>query len=214
MKLLEVRMNKIFSPNMLKTFNECPYKYYLRYVKEISVPQKETPFEKGKKIHALANYYLRNNNIEKLESTLNSEEQKIWQTLKNNEYFNKTYVNSEYNLTCKIADFWIGGRIDAIVKDSNSYYIIDYKTGAIPKNPENDFQTIIYLLTVKKFFKDIKNLKFVYIDLKNNQNHVIEPKPEQYSKYENDIIQICKQINSTIYYEKNCNKYCEFQSIC
>ena len=49
-------MNNIISPNMLKTYDECPFKYYLRYIQQISAPQKETPFEKGKKIHALANY--------------------------------------------------------------------------------------------------------------------------------------------------------------
>ena len=57
---------EIFSPNMLKTFEECPRKYEFRYVQNISAPQKSTPFEKGKKIHALANYYLRNENVTRL----------------------------------------------------------------------------------------------------------------------------------------------------
>ena len=40
---------------MLKTYESCPKKYYYRYVENISVPMSSLPFEKGKKIHALAN---------------------------------------------------------------------------------------------------------------------------------------------------------------
>ena len=83
----------MFSPNMLKTFQTCRYKYFLKYIKQISVPQNTLFFEKGKKIHALANYYLRGDDISKLEKTLNSEEYGIWEQLKNNEYFQMNYVN-------------------------------------------------------------------------------------------------------------------------
>ena len=48
----------------------------------------------------------------------------------------------------------------------DNYYILDYKTGSAPKNAKYDFQTIIYILAVKEFFKTEK-VTFVYIDLKN-----------------------------------------------
>ena len=114
-----------FSPNMLKTFASCPQKYYFKYILKISMPQKSSLYEKGKKVHALANYYLRGDNIDKFEKTLNSEELQIWQTLKNNEFFKKTYVASEYNLSCKTGDYWIGGRLDALMKNEN---IVSYKS--------------------------------------------------------------------------------------
>ena len=150
-----------FSPNMLKTFKECPKKYYYKYIEKISVPQKSTPFEKGKKVHALANYYLKGEDISKLEKVLTPDETHAWNLLKSNEYFQKTYVNSEYNLSCKIGDFWVGGRIDALVKDGDDYYILDYKTGAVPQDPEHDYQTIVYLLAVSKFLKTYNSLTFV-----------------------------------------------------
>lgn len=78
-----------YSPNALKTFETCPYKYKFRYIDNIVVPQKLSYFEKGKKIHALANYYLRGDNIEKFEKTLNIEEQKIWKALKAMNIFKK-----------------------------------------------------------------------------------------------------------------------------
>ena len=197
---------------MLKTFEICPQKYYLKYIKQISIPQSVSFFEKGKKIHALANYYLRGENIEKMEKTLTREEQGIWLALKDNKYFQKTYVKSEYSVSCKVGNFWIGGRLDALVKDDKFYYILDYKTGSIPKNPEYDFQTIVYLLCLNK--KLGSNINFVYIDLKNNKNYLIE----RLTEYEEKILKICNTIekyqnNNEIEQSEKC-AFCEYKKIC
>lgn len=205
-----------FSPNMLKTFETCPKKYFFKYIEKISVPQKISLFEKGKKVHALANYYLRGDDISKIEKALNSEELRLWEILKQNEFFNKTYINSEYNLSCKIGDYWVGGRLDALMKDENNYYILDYKTGSIPKNPEYDYQTSIYLLSASKMYG--KNLKFIYIDLKNSQNCIIDFTPEKEKIYEEKLIEICNKITNTQFPEeieqsKIC-EFCEYKKIC
>ena len=207
-----------FSPNMLKTFETCPKKYYFKYIEKISVPQKSNLFEKGKKVHALANYYLRGDDISKMEKALNSEELKLWEILKQNEFFNKTYVNSEYNLSCKVDNYWIGGRLDALMKDDKNYYILDYKTGSIPQNPETDFQTIIYLTSTDKMLSNKKNLYFVYIDLKNNQNQIIEFTQQTKENYKNFLIKKCNMILNTKNFEekknrKNCT-FCEYNKMC
>ena len=205
-----------FSPNMLKTFETCPQKYYYKYVQKISVPQKTGLFEKGKKVHALANYYLRGDDISKMENALNLEEKKIWETLKQNEYFQKSYINSEYNLSCSIGNYWIGGRLVALMKDYNTYYILDYKTGSIPKNPKYDYQTITYLLCTSKMYGN--NVKFIYIDLKNNQNSIIDFNIEKAQEYEKRIIDICEKITTIqfpeeIEHSKMC-EFCEYKKIC
>ncbi len=212
-----------YSPNMLKTFKSCPLKYKFKYIDRISLPQKASFFEKGKKVHALANYYLRGDDISKFEPTLNENEKIAWNNLKNNEFFNKKYVNSEYNLSCKIGDFWIGGRLDAIVKEKSAiatYYILDYKTGSIPKNPEYDYQTMVYLLCLSSapFINSQDEIKFVYIDLKNNQNCVIAFAQEKKSEYEKAITTICSnieniQIPEDIEHQKMCD-FCEYKKIC
>lgn len=174
------------------------------------MPQKASYFEKGKKVHALANYYLRGDDISKLETALNTDERIVWENLKQNEFFQKSYVNSEYNLSCKVGEYWIGGRLDALVKDENFYYILDYKTGQIPKNPEYDYQTMVYLLCASKKFG--KNIKFVYIDLKNNQNCVIDFDKD----YEKPILEICDKIKNTqtsVERSKKCD-FCEYRKIC
>lgn len=222
-----------FSPNMLKTFQACPQKYKFKYVDNISLPQKSSFFEKGKKVHALANYYLQGNDISKLEKALNETEMTAWQNLKNNEFFNMAYVNSEYNLSCKVGAHWIGGRLDALVKATHTpnpsplkgegnevYYILDYKTGSIPKNPEYDYQTMVYLLCLSNatFVKPQNCLKFVYIDLKNNQNCVIDFKPQRQKEYEKAICEICDKIENfqfpeNIEHQKMCD-FCEYKKIC
>lgn len=207
-----------FSPNMLKTFETCPKKYYFKYIEKISVPQKNNLFEKGKKVHALANYYLRGDDISKMEKALNSEELKLWEILKQNEFFNKKYIASEYNISSRIENFWIGGRLDALMQDEQNYYILDYKTGTIPQNPETDFQTIIYLTSTDKMLSNKKNLYFVYIDLKNNQNQIIEFTQQTKENYKNFLIKKCNMILDTKNFEekknrKNCT-FCEYNKMC
>lgn len=208
----------IYSPNMLKTFLDCPQKYVFKYNEKIAVPQKESWFEKGKKVHALAHYYLRGDNITKLEPALSNEEKQIWETLKSNPYFQKKYVNSEYNLTCKVGDYWIGGRLDALMSDNDSLYILDYKTGSVPQKPEQDFQTMVYLLCVSKLYPQVKHLNFVYIDLKNNENHVVEFNDELRVLYEKAITVACEKIAALlppeeIVHNKRCD-FCEYRKIC
>lgn len=213
-----------YSPNMLKTFKSCPLKYKFKYIDRISLPQKASFFEKGKKVHALANYYLKGDDISKFEPTLNENEKIAWNNLKSNEFFSYKYVNSEYNLSCKIGDYWIGGRLDAIVKkhknESEIYYILDYKTGSIPKNPEYDYQTMVYLLCLSSapFITPQDEIKFVYIDLKNNQNCVIDFTQEKKVEYEKAITTICSnieniQIPEDIEHQKMCD-FCEYKKIC
>ncbi len=211
---------EIFSPNMLKTFQECEKKYELRYIKKINVPQPSAIFEKGKKIHALAHYYLRGDFIDKFLPQLTSEESQLWQKLINNEYFQKKYVNSEYNLTARINNYWVGGRLDAFMRTDNDYYILDYKTGAIPQNPQTDFQTIIYLTCADKILQkgwgNNYKLNFVYIDLKNNKNHLIEYTENNKEEYETLITTTCQKITTAQTFKKSPNrcKFCEYNKLC
>ena len=206
----------IYSPNMLKTYNVCPKKFYYKYVEHINIPCFTTPFDKGKKIHALANYYLQGVNISRIETALNSEEKQAWQTLLENPFMGKKCFNSEYSLSCKINDYWIGGRLDAVVYDNKDFYILDYKTGMTPKNPEFDYQTMVYLLCMDRILKDYNSLSFVYISIKEKKNHVIKFSPELKTEYEKQIKDICTKITKDKIYKETCDncQYCEYKSLC
>ena len=180
------------------------------------MPQPASFFEKGKKIHALANYYLHGADISNMINALDDEEKPVWQKLSENEFFKKTYVNSEYNLSCKIGEFWVGGRLDALMRDGDDYFILDYKTGSIPQNPEVDFQTMVYLMCADKKLKNYNSLKFVYIDLKNDQNTIIELTPERKKLYTKVLTEICKRITEETEYPQKTDScsFCEYSKLC
>lgn len=207
-----------FSPSMLKSFENCPMKYNLKFIEKINIPQNPTLFEKGKKIHALANYYHKGQNISKLENALLPEEKEVWNLLKNNKYFSMQCLHSEYPITAKINNIWIFGRLDAIVKNEEDYYILDYKTGSIPKNPEKDFQTMIYLICADAILPEKNSLKFVYIDLKNNENKLIEFTPDLKKLYLETLEKQCQEILSTNIFDNKKNtqhcKFCEYNKLC
>lgn len=227
-----------FSPNMLKTFDECQQKFFFRYIQKLNVPQRSKIFEKGKKIHALANYYLNGENIEKMEKTLTPDEKITWETLKNNDYFKLKVVNTEYNLSCKVDKYWIGGRLDAFMQsnpstlkaqgdDLSSFVILDYKTGNIPQNAQWDFQTIVYLLCADKFLNRnnssqksaYNSLKFVYLGLKKDIEKEILLTEDLKKQYEDKIVSTCKNldfaVNTNIFLKNtDCCKNCEYCKIC
>ena len=205
-----------FSPNMLKTYQTCPKKYYYKFVEQINVPASFLKFEQGKKIHALANYYLQKINISRIESALTESEKELWLSLLNNPFFQKTCLKSEYSLTCKAGDYWVGGRLDAVVKDEEKYYILDYKTGTLPKNPEYDYQTIIYLLCLDVLLENKMPLAFVYIDVKNSKNHVIEYNQKLKEEYTKLLSNACRTISSDTLFKccpEGC-KFCEYAKFC
>ena len=208
----------IISPAMMKVFEECQKKYLYMYVDKINLPQNKYFFEKGKNIHAMANYFLKGYDISKLENALSDEEKNIWNYLKNIEYFKFDTVNSEYQLSCKIEDYWIGGRLDALVKNNEDYYILDYKTGSIPQNPEYDYQTIVYLLCTDKLLKKYNTLNFVYIDLKNKDEKIIKLTDKFKSEYSEKLKQILLNIslvkNNPSIAKKNIKCKCDYYYIC
>ncbi len=201
-----------FSPNMLKTFKLCPKKFEFKYIKKISMPVNDEIFETGKNIHALASYYLRKENIDKMEAALNPAEKILWEYLKQVKYFGYECVNTEYNLAVKIGDHFFGGRLDALVKDGDKYYILDYKTGSAPKEAAYDFQTMIYLLCVNAFF-NTNNVSFVYLDLKNKTEVVIELTEELIQEYKKRLIDISDKIDKEEFSPAKCSN-CEFDIIC
>ena len=211
-----------FSPNMLKTFDECQWKFFLKYIQKISLPQRAKVFETGKKIHALANYHLKGEDTSKLEKALSVDEKAVWEKLKLSKYFAMETIGAEYNLSCKISNRWVGGRLDALVKDGDNYLILDYKTGQLPKEAEKDFQTIVYLLCADKFLNSkggYKTLKFVYIGLKNNSEKEILLTEDNKKLYEEKLIKTLKDVDFAVNakaFTKNADKckFCEYCKLC
>ena len=208
-------MFQLFSPNMLKIFEQCPKKFYFRYHKNYSMPTNDDIFEFGKNIHAMASYYLKKQNIDKMEKSLNDAEKIVWKYLKNIKYFSYQTIATEQHLSIKINNYYFGGRLDALVRDNNNtYYILDYKTGTVPKNAKYDFQTMIYLLAAKTFY-NTNNIIFVFIDLKNKSEVQIKLTDNLIKEYEASLLSTVNRIISSDFTKNNkeiCK--CEYNPIC
>lgn len=208
----------IISPAMMKTFEECQQKYLYIYIDKINLPQNKYFYQKGKNIHAMANYFLKGQNISKLEIVLTQEEKILWNYLKDICYFQYEVINTEYQISTKLSNHWIGGRLDALVKNNENYYILDYKTGSIPQNSEFDYQTMVYLLCADKLIKNYKSLNFVYIDLKNKTEKLIKFSNKLKDEYQNKIEKLLLNIDlvtkSHSELLKNNKCICDYYCIC
>ena len=207
----------IFSPQMLNTFQECPVKYFFKYVRNIQAPVLENTFIVGKNIHAIAAYYLKGQNISMFE--LSEKERLMWDILVKSEYFNLKTVRVESTVAAQIAGSWIGGRLDALVKnDNNDYFILDYKTGQIPKNPEENFQTIVYLLCCDKLLpSECNSLNFTYISVKTGDMRNIKFTETLKKEYEEKVIRIIediKRLHEPVIKRTELCKLCPYSKIC
>ena len=206
-------MIELYSPNMLKTYELCPKKFYLKYIENISMPVNDDIFEFGKNIHALASYYLKKENIDKMEKSLSHNEAEIWQYLKSCKYFSYDVINTEYSLSFKLNNVFCGGRLDALVKDKEYYYILDYKTGSAPKGAKYDYQTMVYLLATSIMFKT-DNINFIYIDLKNKTEVKIEFNKDLKQEYIDRLNKIILEIKKNDFNKKSNECNCEYNIIC
>jgi len=192
---------------MLKTYELCPKKFEFKYIKNINMPVNDEIFETGKNIHALASYYLRGQNIDKMEAALNNKERLLWDYLKSLEYMKLEVINTEYNLSANIGNCYYGGRLDALLKDGESYTILDYKTGSAPKNAKYDYQTMIYLLCVNSLFKT-ENITFIYLDLKNKTETSVKLDGTLIKEYTEKLSQITSKIEKGIFPPVKDNTVC------
>ncbi len=206
----------VISPNALKLFASCPGKFYYRYCEQIPIPSLDKNFITGKNIHAIASYMLKGVGIEIFENALTAYEKELWNFLKSNKYFSYDIVGIEKSISCKTGDFWIGGRLDALVKNGNDYYILDYKTGGLKENMVFDYQTMVYLCACDSLISEYDNLSFVYLDLKNKKEIKIDFTNELKNQYTDKLNNMCKKIEEfNIDNLKKCdNKKCEYFKIC
>ena len=182
----------IYSPQMLNTFQECPVKYYYRFVKNIIAPTLDSKFLVGKNIHALASYYLKAQDISMYE--LNDNEVMMWNNLKGCKYFSYSTKMVESTVACNVSGNWIGGRLDALVAKDEDYYILDYKTGEIPNNAKYNYQTIVYLMSCDKLISNYKSLNFVYLNVRTGEEEIITFSDTLNQEYEDKLTNIINDI--------------------
>ncbi|MCR5266109.1 MAG: PD-(D/E)XK nuclease family protein [Cyanobacteria bacterium RUI128] len=206
----------IISPHAFKLFAECPAKFYYRYCEQISAVTLDKSFQTGKNIHSMASYFLKGQNIKKFESALSDKEKELWSGLKENKYFSYEIVGVEKSISCRTGMFWIGGRLDALVRNGNDYYILDYKTGGVSDDMTYDYQTMVYLTACDMLLDDYNSLSFVYLDLKNKKEVVVDYTSDLRVEYTEKLQKAAERIdNFNIETFGKCNfTNCEYLKIC
>ena len=149
------------SATSLKTFLECPRKYYYRYIMHIKsheIPQDfPTEYQIGLDLHeALKNVYLKKTafsdkhelhreiykELERISgsSSLEAYQLKLWNKKLSSFVENEIarfdegtkVLECEKALTCNFAGMELTGQIDRIDTQENGLYVLDYKSGKYP----------------------------------------------------------------------------------
>lgn len=205
----------VISPAMFNLFKECELKFYYQYVEQINYPSLDENFIEGKNIHNLASYFLKGYSVEKYEAQLSDNELKYWSNLKKSKYFSYELVGVEKSLMMKIDEFWVGGRLDAIVKNGSDYFVLDYKTGGVNSDKTYDYQTMVYLLLCDKVFKDRDSLTFVYIDLKNDKEVKALFDDKLKKEYFERILSACNGMKNVTLNKTVCTDVnCQYSKLC
>jgi hypothetical protein len=219
-----------FNSDKILVWQQCRKKFYLKYIKEIKVPELENNFEFGKSVHALINYYLKGFEVDFLVKNASDDIKNTWKIINTGNFLCKNSVfltEWQFNCNLKGTDYWLNGRIDAIFLDKNTskYTIIDWKTGQnIPKDAKFNPQTMIYLFSFFKAQNDLRislnqaDLAFEYVKISDSiMTTRIDYSPELEKAYERKLLETFEEIENEKNFPKAevcTSKYCEYKNIC
>lgn len=213
-------MNEIFTINMLKTASKCLKKYDFLYNQKIRLPEHNTSVNTGSRIHALINFYLKNQSIEKLLSALDSSEMLLWANFLDLQLKNPR--ESEFSFLVRFDGIWLSGRMDALFFENGKITIADWKTGNFNHNEDEMFQTMFYLYTASVIFmkngmvRDFSEISMVYYLLKDKKEIKIDFSSDLFADFENKFKKILEKIKYGRYNSGShihCEA-CEYRNIC
>lgn len=187
--------------NQLKTWDQCKRKYYYQFIRQLKWPTDQSNFQLGQSVHKLMEFQAKNLPIEPLLAHADPKIQRTWDVLMRCVYSSLPVLVNEWGfmlpLTLQVApeinvNIWLEGRVDRIAIDESDdalkIRVLDWKTGTgIPKNPEQDWQTQIYLMAAYRIVPSIlavnrknpstlrpEDFSFIYIGAKETQSKVEE----------------------------------------
>lgn len=158
-----------FSAHSLKILDKNIDEFKDKFIHNLSLFKKDPRAILGQKFHALICYFIDGFDISKLIEDLDEQEQIIWKNLENILKDEKeNFIHTEYPFLIKEElkgwNYYLTGRYDAIYKENNQYIIYDWKTLNLPKNPEDDLQSVVYLYCASKIFNS-ENIKMRYLSI-------------------------------------------------
>ena len=180
-------MRKIdtFSAHSLKILDKSAEEFKNKFIHNLSLFKKDPRATLGQKFHSLICYFINDFDVSNVIKELSEQEQIIWKNLQNILKDKKSnFIYTEYPFLIKDNlngwNYYLTGRYDAIYQENGEYIIYDWKTLNLPKNPDDDLQSVVYLYCASKIFKtekikmrylSIEKLDFIDIEFESAQKY-------------------------------------------
>ncbi len=158
----------VFSKYSLEVLEKSVEDFKNRFELGLYFSDKTDVVKEGSAFHRLIFYHLKGFNIKKIEAALGVHEKQIWENFKNSGILDNNFIMFEKTFLTKCAlcgrNFFLTGRLDAVYEKDGHYTIMDWKLKNLPKNPENDLQSVIYLYCASKLL-NTENIQMQYCTL-------------------------------------------------
>ncbi len=170
-----------FSANSLKLLEKDVEEFKLKYIENLYFAPDNKKAKAGQNLHNFLCFYLKNFDTSKIETSLAQKDREFIEKIKEFDEIqslkqaDKKYIEQPFLIKCTtdiMPVFYLTGRFDAVLIKEDKVQIYDWKTLNLPKNPENDIQTIVYLYCASKLYKsyETQNISITYISLTKNES--------------------------------------------
>ncbi len=187
-----------FSANSLKILEKSTEEFRLKYIENLYLTPDSSQTKAGQNLHNFLCFYFKNFDTSKIEAAFNKEDKdfingiKEFNAIKTLKSAHAKHIEQPFLIKCipeNFCCFYLTGRFDAVLTNGGEIKIYDWKTASLPKNPENDLQTVVYLYAASKLY-GTENISIEYVSLTKNGSVKINYTPEfDYFKRIFDVVQ-------------------------
>jgi len=228
-----------------KSWDRCKRQFLYKQVKRLQWPSDIQHFRLGQDVHKLLDYQARGLDCELLLSNALLDVRLSWRKLIQHPVVHLPVLANEWAFHVPLAlpngkTEWATGRIDRVARDGDRVLVIDWKTGTgVPKNPEADWQTRLYLYALVEVAKspsaaDLglniqgplqpEQVQFLYLEVKADEHTPVREVLLPYDTARHEATrQVLQSILSQMMLEEEyalpesgtCpDRYCSYRPIC
>lgn len=195
-----------FSANSLKLLDKDPSAFRLKYNEGLFLNPDNSSAKAGQNLHSFLCFYLKGFDMTKIEASFSNKDREFldkimeFDTVKTLKLAQDKNIEQPFLIKCSggaafgaesVKDntqkekkctekFYLTGRFDALLRRNSTLgkiQIFDWKMVNIPREPEFDIQTIVYLYAASKLYKT-ENVSVTYVSLSKDESVTVNFNPE------------------------------------
>ncbi len=173
------------SSDAFKSWSRCKRQFFYKHVKKMQWPSDIQHFRLGRDVHKLLDYQARGLDCTLLLENAPMDVRVSWQKLMAHPVAYLPVIANEWAFHVPMPSSqgftdWLTGRIDRVARRDDTVLVIDWKTGTgVPRNPEVDWQTRLYLYALV----EVAHTQSA-ADLNLNWNGPLQPEQVQFAYVE------------------------------